>query len=172
LKQYGTTKLSEEERMTLRNEQRVTGSEELAVSIYKTGAFVDLCRGPHVESTADLDPQAFKLTKIAGAYWRGDEKNPMLTRVYGVAFDTKKELDEYLLLQAEIEKRDHRKLGTQLDLFSFHDVAPGAPFWHPKGMVVIKELEKFIRAIQEERGYLETRNPLLVKEELHKISGH
>lgn len=165
LKKYGTTQLSEEERSAVSGQVSV-------VSIYKTGAFVDLCRGPHVNSTLDLDPNAFKLIKIAGAYWRGDEKNPMLTRIYGVAFDTKKELDEYLALQIEIEKRDHRKLGTQLDLFSFHDVAPGTPFWHPKGLIVVKELENFIRELQQERGYLETRTPVLVKEELYKISGH
>lgn len=165
IKKYGTTKLSQEEKETM-------GNKPLVISIYKTGGFVDLCLGPHVNSTADLDPQAFKLTKIAGAYWRGDEKNPMLTRIYGVVFDSRKELDGYLRLQEEIEKRDHRKLGIQLDLFSFHDIAPGAAFWHPKGLMMVKKLEEYIRELQGERGYLETRTPVIVKEELYKISGH
>lgn len=142
------------------------------VSIYISGSFIDLCRGPHVRTTKEIPTDAFKLTKIAGAYWRGSEKNPMLTRIYGTAFASKKELDTYLALQKETEKRDHRKLGAQLDLFSFHEVAPGAAFWHPKGMVIVKELEKWWRGAHEERGYLETSTPILVKKELFEQSGH
>lgn len=142
------------------------------VSIYESGGFADLCNGPHVKSTKEIRADAFKLTKIAGAYWRGSEKNPMLTRIYGVAFASKKDLDEHLRLQEEAEKRDHRKLGTQLDLFSFHEVAPGATFWHPKGMTIVKELEKWWRQAHEENGYLETSTPILVKKELFETSGH
>ena len=149
--------------------------EELAedtISTYESGDFIDLCRGPHVKNTKEIPPDAFRLTKIAGAYWRGSEKNTMLTRVYGVAFGSKQELDKYLRMQTEAEKRDHRKLGAQLDLFSFHDIAPGAAFWHPKGMVIIKELEKFWREIHEKLGYLETSTPILVKKEIFETSGH
>ncbi|MEK7123647.1 MAG: threonine--tRNA ligase, partial [Patescibacteria group bacterium] len=134
--------------------------------------FTDLCKGPHVASAKEIDPESFKLTKIAGAYWRGDEKNPMLVRIYGVAFADKKELDDYLALQKEIEKRDHRKLGEKLDLFSFHDIAPGAPFWHPKGMIIFKELEKYWRQIHDESGYQEISTPIMVKASLFEQSGH
>src|SRR3989344_339088 len=149
--------------------------EELAedtISTYESGDFIDLCRGPHVKNTKEIPPDAFRLTKIAGAYWRGSEKNTMLTRVYGVAIGSKQELDKNLRIQTEAEKRDHRKLGAQLDLFSFHDIAPGAAFWHPKGMVIIKELEKFWREIHEKLGYLETSTPILVKNEIFETSGH
>lgn len=149
--------------------------EELSgnkVSIYKSRDFTDLCKGPHVKSTKEIPADAFKLTKIAGAYWRGSEKNPMLTRIYGVAFSSKKELDNYLKIQEEAEKRDHRKLGNQLDLFSFHEVAPGAAFWHPKGMIMVKELEKWWRKFHEKHGYLETSTPILVKKEIFETSGH
>lgn len=142
------------------------------ILIYKSGEFIDLCAGPHVASTKEISPDSFKLTKIAGAYWRGDEKNPMLVRIYGVAFASKKELDDYLALQKEIEKRDHRKIGEKLDLFSFHEVAPGAPFWHPKGMIIFKELEKYWRQIHDEAGYQEISTPIMVKASLFEQSGH
>lgn len=147
------------------------------ISIYKTSddrdiVFLDLCSGPHLNSSKEINPDAFKLTKIAGAYWRGDEKNKMLTRIYGTAFSTKKELDEYLKFQEEIEKRDHRKLGEKLDLFSFHDLAPAAAFWHPKGMIILNELRHYIREVQKKAGYLETLTPILVKNKLYEISGH
>lgn len=142
------------------------------ISIYKSGDFIDLCAGPHVESAKEIEPDALKLTKIAGAYWRGNEKNPMLVRIYGIAFNSKKELDDYLTLQKEIEKRDHRKIGEKLDLFSFHDVAPGAPFWHPKGMIIFKELEKYWRQIHDESGYQEISTPIMVKASLFEQSGH
>ena len=155
------------------------------LSVYATGArgigdpkfnpadsFIDLCRGGHVQNASEINPDAFKLTKTAGAYWRGDEKKPMLTRIYGLAFASKKELGDYLELQKEIEKRDHRRLGEKLDLFSFHDVAPGAPFWHQNGMTVVNELKKFIGDLQREAGYQETSTPVLVKEILYETSGH
>ena len=124
-------------------------AKEPKLTLYKNGNFVDLCRGPHVESTGEIDPESFKLTKIAGAYWRGDEKNKMLQRIYGVAFQNKKELQEYVKMQEEAEKRDHKKLGRDLDLFSFHPEAPGSAFWHPKGMIVWNELERFVKSLRK-----------------------
>jgi threonyl-tRNA synthetase len=175
LKRFGTTKISAEEAQDLpamqgQALQAGVGEKSDVASIYWTGKFVDLCRGPHVKNTLEL--QAFKLLKVAGAYWRGKEGNPQLVRLYGTAFPTQAELDEYLHLQEEIAKRDHRKLGADMGLFSFHDIAPGAAFFHPKGMIVIRELESFIRGLQKDRGYLETRTPILVKEDLYGISGH
>ena len=157
-------------KLELAKELQKTGKKPLTV--YKTAEFTDLCVGPHIKSTSEIDPNAFKLTKIAGAYWKGDEKNPMLTRIYGMAFNTKKELDDYLKIQSEIEKRDHRKLGEKLELFSFHNIAPGAVFWHPKGMIILNELKNFIKELQKKRGYLETLTPILVKKELLEASGH
>ncbi len=165
LKKHGTTKVNKEEQETL-------GKKKNTVSIYQTGNFTDLCRGPHVASTQNINTQTFKLERMAGAYWRGDEKRPMLQRIYGVAFHTKKELDEYLHLREEQEKRDHRKLGSVLDLFHFEDIAPGAAFWHPKGMIIMKELERFWREIHDKEGYLETSTPVMVKKSLFEQSGH
>jgi len=142
------------------------------VSIYKSGHFVDLCAGPHVESTGKINPDAVKLTKISGAYWRGDEKNKMLQRIYGVAFETKEELKNYLHMLEEAEKRDHKKLGRELDLFSFHPEAPGSAFWHPRGMIIWNELEKFGKSIRKKYGNLEIQTPQLAKDILWKISGH
>ncbi len=140
---------------------------------YRTGdRFLDLCRGGHVENTKEIDPAAFRLTHTAAAYWRGDEANPQLQRIYGVAFTTKKELDDHLTLQKEIERRDHRKLGERLDLFSFHAVAPGATFWHGKGMVIWRELEKFMREKLDREGYDEVSTPIMVKQSLFERSGH
>lgn len=143
------------------------------VTIYKTGDFADLCRGPHVASSNELDPKAFKLTSIAGAYWRGDEKNKMLQRIYGVAFDTKQELDTYLAMQAEAEKRDHRKLGRELELFIIDDnVGKGLPLWMPKGAIVRQTLERFIEDEETRRGYLRTYTPIIGNVRLYKMSGH
>ncbi len=139
---------------------------------YESGPFTDLCGGPHVASTKEINPDAVKLVSSAGAYWRGNEENPMLQRIYGVAFETRKELDEYLTRQEEIKKRDHRRLGIELDLFSFDAVAPGAPFWHPHGMIVFKELEKFSRELHTAGGYDEISTPILVKKSLWEKSGH
>jgi len=142
------------------------------VSIYQTGKFVDLCKGPHVKSSKEINPDAFKLTKIAGAYWKGNEKNKMLTRIYGLAFQTKKELQQYLKIQEEAEKRDHRKLGLQLDLFSFHEEAPGMPFWHHKGLIIFNILVEHWRKIQSKYGYQEVGLPDMLDVNLWKQSGH
>lgn len=143
------------------------------VSIYKTGRFTDLCQGPHVKHTGEIKPDAFKLTKLAGAYWRGSEKNAMLTRVYGVAFETKKELDEYLHLQEEAARRDHRKLGKELGLFTITDeVGPGLPLFYPKGAFLRRTVEEFIGSLQEAKGYEPIWIPHITKGELYRISGH
>ena len=143
------------------------------LTIYKSGEFVDLCKGPHVKSTKEIPIDAFKLTKVAGAYWRGDEKNPMLTRIYGLAFETKKELDDYIFKLAEAEKRDHRKLGKELDLFCFSDlVGPGLPLFTPKGVIIIDELKKHIEAVCRNYGFEKVSAPSLAKIELFEMSGH
>jgi len=142
------------------------------ISIYKSGAFLDLCKGPHIRSTKQIPKDGFKLTKIAGAYWRGDEKNKMLTRIYGTAFKSKKELNDYLKMQEEAKKRDHRKIGKELDLFSFHPAAPGDIFWHPKGLIIVKELYKYWREIHEREGYVEVRTPVLLTRKTWDQSGH
>lgn len=142
------------------------------ISIYKSGEFVDLCAGPHIESSKEISPDAFKLTKVAGAYWKGSEKNKMLTRVYGVAFESKQELDDYFKMMEEAEKRDHRKLGKELGLFMFHDTAPGMPYWLPNGLVLYNELINFWREEHKKMDYEEISSPLVNKAELWKISGH
>jgi threonyl-tRNA synthetase len=140
------------------------------VSLYTQGDFVDLCRGPHVRSTGEL--KVFKLLSSSGAYWRGDEKNPMLQRIYGTAWLTQQELDQHLWRLEEAKKRDHRKLGRELDLFDFYDIAPGAPFWLPNGMILVRELEKFARERLDEQGYQEISTPMLVNKKLWEQSGH
>ena len=145
---------------------------EKQISLYKTGDFVDLCKGPHVDSTADLKDIAFKLDKIAGAYWKGDEKNKMLQRIYGLAFETKEELDKYLKQIEEAEKRDHRKLGVELDLFSFHEEGPGFVFWHPKGMVIWNILLDWWRKEHSDANYVETKTPIILSRDLWEKSGH
>jgi len=148
------------------------GGEE-KVSIYRTGEFVDLCKGPHVVSAKELPADAFKLTKIAGAYWKGSEKNAMLTRIYAAAFANKKELEEYLKQQEEAEKRDHRKLGKELDLFVTSDlVGKGLPLLTPKGSIIRQILERFIVDEETRRGYSRTYTPDLAKVDLYKKSGH
>ncbi len=136
------------------------GSAMPPTTFYRQGPFIDLCRGPHVASTGKIGP--FKLLGTAGAYWRGDEKRPMLQRVYGTAWATQEELDQYLWRREEAKKRDHRRLGVQLDLFSFHDVSPGSAFWHPKGQRIWRTLEAAMRELQERRGYQEVSTPILV----------
>jgi len=172
----------------------VEGRKSKVVTIYKSGDFIDLCAGPHVKTTLRINSgqaketcpvaskrsedcyginlDAFKLTKIAGAYWKGSEKNPMLTRIYGLAFANKKELEDYLKILEEAEKRDHRKLGRELDLFSFHDEGLGFPFWHQKGMILYNELENFIREENKKRGYGEVSTPPILKKDLWVLSGH
>lgn len=140
------------------------------ITFYHQGNFTDLCYGPHIPSTGRI--KSIKLLSIAGAYWRGDERNKMLQRVYGITFPTKKELDQYLFRLEEAKRRDHRKLGKELELFAFHDVSPGAPFWLPNGMIVFRELEKFLRSELDKRGYQEISTPVLVKKDLWEQSGH
>jgi len=144
---------------------------DAAVTIYKQGSFTDLCRGPHLASTGEV--KAFKLTHIAGAYWRGDEQKPMLQRVYGVAFENREKLDTYLLLQAEAAKRDHRKLGKELDFFSTHEeIGPGLICWHPKGALIRQIIEDFWRTEHSKRGYDIIYTPHIAKLDLWKTSGH
>ncbi len=140
------------------------------VSLYRQGDFVDLCRGPHVPTTGKL--KVFKLTKVAGAYWRGDSKNEMLQRIYGTAWAKKEELDAYLHMLEEAEKRDHRKLGQLLDLFHFQEEAPGAVFWHPKGWRLFQTLINYMRERQEEAGYVEVNTPDVMDRALWETSGH
>ena len=134
--------------------------------------FADLCHGGHVKNTSEINPTAFKLARIAGAYWRGSESNPQLTRIYGLAFGDKRELDAHLKLQEEIARCDHRIIGEKLDLFSQHAVAPGTIFWHPKGMMLWRILEEFIREKNAAYGYGEVQTPVMVKKELFETSGH
>jgi len=146
------------------------GIDAATVSLYRQGDFVDLCRGPHVPSTGHI--RAFKLLSCSGAYWRGSEKNPMLQRIYGTAWLSREDLDKYLWRLEEAKKRDHRKLGRELDLFVFQDVSPGAAFWLPKGMVIFRELERFWRDVHDARGYQEISTPVLVHKRLWEQSGH
>jgi len=144
------------------------------LGIVKTGdVLVDLCRGGHVKNTSELPLDAFRLTRVAGAYWRGDEKNPMLTRIYGVAFGTKQELDKYLLLQEEAKKRDHKKLGQELDLFTFSElVGPGLPLFTPKGTIIRNLLDDFVWSLRQKHGYQRVDIPHIAKKELYETSGH
>ncbi len=143
------------------------------ITLYTSGGFTDLCRGGHVEAIKDMDPRAFQLSRLAGAYWRGDEKNPQLTRIYGLAFETKDELKQHLVMMEEAKKRDHRKLGKDLGIFAFSDyVGPGLPLWLPNGTVIIEELEKLARQTETEGGYLQVRTPHIAKESMYKTSGH
>ncbi|MEM4267325.1 MAG: threonine--tRNA ligase [Candidatus Woesearchaeota archaeon] len=140
------------------------------VSLYKHGEFIDLCKGPHVPSTGRI--KAFKLTKLAGAYWKGDSSNKMLQRVYGVAFPTKEELKDYISILEEAERRDHRKIGKQLKLFSFHDEGPGFVFWLPKGLFIFNKLIEFWRTEHEKAGYVEIKTPIILSRKLWEQSGH
>lgn len=145
--------------------------EDEVITIYKQGAFVDLCRGPHLPTTGRLRT-AFKLTKLAGAYWRGDSRNPMLQRVYGTAWAEPKALRAYLRRLEEAERRDHRRLGRQMDLFHFQDEAPGAVFWHPKGWSLFQSLISYMRARQDAAGYQEINTPDIMDRSLWEASGH
>lgn len=145
---------------------------ETVVSYYTVGNFTDLCRGPHVENTNEIKPGSFKLDKLAGAYFRGDEKNKMLTRIYGLAYDTKEDLADYLNMMVEAEKRDHRKICKEQNLTMLHEYAPGVPFFLPKGFIILQELTKFVREYSYGEGYSEIRTPQLFSAELWKQSGH
>jgi threonyl-tRNA synthetase len=146
------------------------------ITMYRTGdgrdAWVDLCRGPHLASTGKLDPNAFKLTRVSGAYWRGDPKNPMLSRIYGTAWLNKKQLDEYLVRLEEAAKRDHRKIGQEMDLFHLQGEAHGSVFWHPKGWVIWRQLEAYMRRRLDAAGYQEIKTPQLIDSKLWVLSGH
>lgn len=142
------------------------------ITLYKQGEFIDLCRGPHLPSTKYLGSDTFKLMNVAGAYWRGDSNNEMLQRIYGTAWRTKKELKAYLLRLEEAEKRDHRKLGKELDLFHFQEEAAGMPFWHPNGWTIYTQIEGYMRRKQREYGYREINTPKLVDRKLWEESGH
>lgn len=161
IKEKGTTKVHGEEKREPVN----------SVSIYTTGEFVDLCRGPHLKNTGEIG--VFKLTKLAGAYWRGKSENPQLTRIYGVCFATPTELDEYLKMLEEAEKRDHRKIGAEQDLFFFDDkVGKGLVMWLPNGTIIRNEIEKLATDFERAAGYVRVRTPHLAKEELYLTSGH
>jgi threonyl-tRNA synthetase len=146
------------------------GKSAPSVTTYQHGEFQDLCRGPHVESTGKIGP--FKLLSIAGAYWRGKNDRPMLQRIYGTAWETQEQIDQYLWRRDEARKRDHRKLGVALDLFSFHEVSPGSAFWHPKGQRLWRTLEGAMREMQDRRGYQEISTPIVVSKHLWEQSGH
>lgn len=143
---------------------------EAEISFYKQGDFIDLCAGPHLPSTGRV--KAVKLLSVAGAYWRGDEKRPMLQRIYGTSFDSREALEEYIHRMEEAKKRDHRKLGKELDLYSIQEEGPGFPFFHPKGMVIRNELENFWRQEHTKRGYLEIKTPIILNQALWQQSGH
>ena len=170
LKRAGTTvasDLSADEMGTI-----TEGDSKLdEVSFYKNGDFTDLCRGPHVASTGKVG--AFKLMRVAGAYWRGNEKNAQMQRVYGVAFATKEELDQYLAMLEEAKKRDHRKLGQELDLFVFSElVGPGLPLWTPRGTILRRQLDNFVQEMRDEVGFQEVSIPHITKKDLYIKSGH
>jgi threonyl-tRNA synthetase len=143
---------------------------EQGISLYREGDFIDLCRGPHVPSTGKL--KVFKLMKVAGAYWRGDSKNEMLQRIYGTAWANKEDQDAYLTMLEEADKRDHRRIGKQLDFFHMQDEAPGMVFWHPKGWVLWQQVEQYMRNVYRENGYQEIRCPMILDVSLWKKSGH
>jgi len=146
------------------------------ITMYRTGegdgAWVDLCRGPHLASTGKLDPQAFKLTRVSGAYWRGDPKNPMLSRIYGTAWLNRKQLDAYLVRLEEAGKRDHRKIGAEMDLFHLQAEAHGSIFWHPNGYLLWRQLEAYMRRRLDAAGYREIKTPQLIDSKLWVLSGH
>ena len=147
-----------------------SGNPAPSVTTYTHGEFQDLCRGPHVESTGKIGP--YKLLSVAGAYWRGKSDRPALQRIYGTAWDTQEELEQFIWRREEMKKRDHRRLGVALDLFSFHDVSPGSTFWHPKGQLLWRILEGAMRELQDARGYQEISTPIIVSKRLWEKSGH
>ena len=145
---------------------------EAEISIYRSGNFVDLCKGPHVANSKEINAQSFKLEKIAGAYWRGDEKRPMLTRIYGTAWETPNDLKTYLTIQAEAEKNDHRKIGRDLDLFHIEEDNPGEVFWHPNGWTLYLTVQQHVRQKIKEDGYVEVNTPFVMPQGLWLRSGH
>ena len=169
----GVRQKAEEEGRSGKVEALRPPTSDLTVTLYKTGKFIDLCRGGHVENTSEIDTQSFKLDKISGAYWRGDQNNPQMQRVYGLAFESKEELDKHLVQVEEAKKRDHKKLGQELDLFTFSDlVGPGLPLWTPKGTLVRHLLDDFVWSLRKEKEYLKVEIPHITKKELYQTSGH
>src|SRR5215831_16768396 len=166
LKTRGTTAVAD------LGDSNLVGASVNEVSVYKTGNFTDLCRGPHVQQTSEIDPDSFRLTRVSGAYWRGNQQREQMQRVYGVAFDTKKELEEYFVRIEEAQKRDHRKLGRELGLFMFHPWAPGAPFWLPKGTTLYNTLANYMRGVLFPAGFVEVKTPLIYNKALWERSGH
>jgi threonyl-tRNA synthetase len=146
--------------------------EDEAITMYRSGGWLDLCRGPHLASTGKLDPQAFKLTRVSGAYWRGDQNNPQLSRIYGTGWLNKKQLDAHLLRLEEAAKRDHRKIGQEMDLFHLQAEAHGSVFWHPRGYIIWRQLEAYMRRRLDEAGYLEVKTPQLMDARQWEASGH
>jgi threonyl-tRNA synthetase len=166
LKTRGTTAVAD------LGDANLVGSSVNDVSIYNTGNFTDLCRGPHVNETREIDPDSFRLTRVSGAYWRGNQEREQMQRVYGVAFDTRKELEEYFVRLEEAKKRDHRKLGRELGLFLFHQWSPGAAFWLPKGTTLYNTLANYMRGVLFPAGYVEVKTPLVFNKALWETSGH
>ena len=166
LKTRGTTAVADA------GDANLVGANVNEVSVYKTGNFTDLCRGPHVDQTSEIDPDSFRLTRVSGAYWRGNQQREQMQRIYGVAFDTKKELEEYFVRLEEAKKRDHRKLGRELGLFMFHQWAPGAAFWLPKGTTLYNTLANYMRGVLFPAGYVEVKTPLIFNKALWETSGH
>ena len=170
LEKYGTTEENQKSKIkSQKDKSKIKGVK--SVSIYEVGDFIDLCRGPHVKNTRGL-PLSFKLVKVSGAYWRGKESNPMLQRITGLAFANEKELKTYLKQMEEAEKRDHRKIGKDLELFSFHDEGVGFPFFHPKGMILRNLLEDYWKKEHQKNGYQEVKTPILLSKSLWMQSGH
>src|SRR5499426_3049556 len=166
LKSRGTTAVAD------LGDANLVGGNVNEVSVYKTGNFTDLCRGPHVNETREIDPDSFRLTRVSGAYWRGNQQREQMQRVYGVAFETKKELEEYFVRLEEAKKRDHRRLGRELGLFTFHQWAPGAAFWLPKGTTLYNTLAAYMRDVLFPSGYVEVKTPLVFNKALWETSGH
>src|SRR5215831_15803834 len=166
LKSRGTTAVAD------LGDANLVGGNVNEVSVYKTGDFTDLCRGPHVNETREIDPDSFRLTRVSGAYWRGNQEREQMQRVYGVAFDTKQQLEEYFVRLEEAKKRDHRRLGRDLGLFMFHPWAPGAAFWLPKGTTLYNTLANYMRGILFPAGYAEVKTPLVFNKALWETSGH
>ena len=152
--------------------QDLIANGEETVTLYRTGKFIDLCKGPHVSSSSELQSVGFKLDKIAGAYWKGSEKNKMLQRIYGLAFENKQDLENYLKQKEEAEKRDHRKIGQQMDLFSFHEEGSNFVFWHDKGWFVFQKMLEYWRQIHRREGYSEVNTPILMNKSVWEQSGH
>ncbi len=146
-------------------------NEELTV-YWSGGDWMDMCRGPHLPSTGKLDPQAFKLTRVSGAYWRGDQKNAMLSRIYGTGWLNKKQLDAHLVRLEEAAKRDHRKIGQEMDLFHLQQEAHGSVFWHPNGFIIWRQLEAYMRRRLDAAGYVEVKTPQLMDARQWEQSGH